>query len=141
MATFWIFWKICQKWVLIRRCFATSFTSDILLMFCVICVTNNTARVNSGYANVFLTIYGPLKCYFFIFGNCWILQKVLWKNHSFYGRFSKFLESPTNLIKFHHLEIFDSIIAAPWIFFAFYTEVHFLCLLYYFSGVLPRQRY
>ena len=42
--------------VLIRRYFATSEISDILL-----CAEDNKVQVNPGYANIFFTIYGPLK--------------------------------------------------------------------------------
>ena len=39
------------------------------------------------------------------------------------------------LTKSYHVEIFDSIMVSLWIFFAFYTEIHFLSLL------LPLRRF
>ena len=55
--------------------------------------------------------------------------KRLMKKILLYDRFSKFLLKFYYLTKFNHKEIFDSIMVVLSIFFAFYTEVHFPCLI------------
>ena len=129
-----------QSWskVRLRRYFAVC--SFFLLIFCVIARAKKHEQ-NQATQTVFFTIYGAFKmlvCHFskFDFFNfIMTFAKSLMKNSHFLWQIFKVLINFYYLKKKCHVEIFDSIMMALWIIFAFYTKVHFLCLL------LPLRRF
>ena len=85
--------------------------------------------------NNFFTICEPLKmllCHFcksdFINFRATFAKTLLKKSLFLWQIFKTFIKL-CYLSKFYHVEIFKRIIAALWIFFAFYRKVCFLCLL------------
>ena len=103
-----------------------------LLTFCVMYAKVNEARVNSGYTSIFLRIYGRWKI---LFSRFWKIDfssfKMTFAKSFIYKVLSiSFIYRQVFKVlkKFYYAKIFDTMIAALRIFFAFYTKFHIIYL-------------